>query len=71
VSLFLGARFRIDAPNVLFRIGISSFFHHRCFTLVTWSATANAHQCSVFQDAGGGKCQLCHFLSYSDPGNRT
>ena len=27
VSLFLGARFRVDAPDVLFRIGISSFFH--------------------------------------------
>jgi hypothetical protein len=27
VGLFLGARFRVDAPNVLFRIGISSFFH--------------------------------------------
>jgi hypothetical protein len=27
VSLFLGAGFRIDAPDVLFRIGISSFFH--------------------------------------------
>ena len=29
VGLFFGARFRIDAPDVLFRIGISSFFH-RC-----------------------------------------
>lgn len=27
VSLFFGARFRVDAPDVLFRIGISSFFH--------------------------------------------
>ena len=27
VRLFLGARFRVDAPNVLFRIRISSFFH--------------------------------------------
>src|SRR6476469_343963 len=27
VSLFFGARFRIDAPNVLFRIRISSCFH--------------------------------------------
>ena len=29
VSLFFGAGFRIDAPDVLFRIGISSFFHLR------------------------------------------
>jgi hypothetical protein len=27
VGLFFGARFRVDAPDVLFRIGISSFFH--------------------------------------------
>jgi hypothetical protein len=27
VGLFLGARFRIDAPDVLLRIGISSLFH--------------------------------------------
>jgi hypothetical protein len=27
VSLFFGARFRIDAPDILLRIGISSFFH--------------------------------------------
>jgi hypothetical protein len=27
VGLLLGARFRIDAPDVLFRIGISSLFH--------------------------------------------
>jgi hypothetical protein len=27
VSLFLGAWFRIDAPDILLRIGISSFFH--------------------------------------------
>jgi hypothetical protein len=27
VSLFFGAWFRIDAPDILFRIGISSFFH--------------------------------------------
>jgi hypothetical protein len=27
VGLFLGARFCIDAPDVLLRIGISSFFH--------------------------------------------
>ena len=28
VGLFFGARFRIDAPDVLLRIGISSLFHH-------------------------------------------
>src|SRR5205085_4856908 len=33
VSLFFGARFRVDAPDVLFRIGISSFFHLLHFRL--------------------------------------
>jgi hypothetical protein len=30
VRLFLGARFGVDATDVLLRVGISSFFHWSC-----------------------------------------
>ncbi len=44
VRLFLGARLGVDATNVLFRIGISSFFHGSCAERTTLNrpgATAN------------------------------
>ena len=48
--------------------GLARFFTG--FTLGRASKTATA-QCSVFHELGGGKCQPCHFLSYSLCGNKT
>ena len=71
VRLFLGAGFRINAPDVWFRIRIWSFSHGVCLTTTPIGVRINesmqTQRPGIFSD--GGKFQARHFASYSAAGN--